>query len=445
MRGVVMGRVATGVLLSAALGIAGSVGPAAAATPVAPPPSSEQLVTATNALLRPSDVTGALSRVVGRGDAYRVGSATPPGGQDPTAVCVYGPGYRHIEVPAGGAVGFSAGIGALRQEVWSYPSAADASRAWASLSSRIASRCTGSFMDGRNLTRMSARQIAGVGGNPTGWGVTTRTTYGDRYVVVNLVDDAISLVAVAPDGDSLPTGAASAANALAATVGASWTQRATLPQTQDPTLTKAQTVMLGTADVPAALSVTVPADGGWSSFTSYTPDVDMFGCFGVLESLKATSSFTSSLGGLGDVFPGAGSLTQQVFTYPSTDTAAADWRRLQRALTTCSDQGDGKANTALNLRQHGVSALAFDGVPGRWARQADSYDGQFSVKSYTLYLLLGDAIQAVTYGTGVEDVRPVRLDQLPVNVLAEQLAGRWTQAAATARTLQHAGTLVPAE
>lgn len=425
-----MRRVLMGVLLAASLGISSLVGPAHAATRIAEPPTSSELVTATNALLRPADVAGVLAKAATSKDAYRVGFTAPPGGQDPLPVCVYASGYRRVSIPLSGAVGFSARLGSVFQDVYRYPSTAAAQRAWASLSANVESRCTGTFAEGTNRSTLSSHPVAGVAGNPKGWGVTTRSTFGERYSVVQLVGDAISMVSVSPDGSALASGTARAANALATSLATRWLDRAALPLTQDPMLTKAQKAMLDAADVPADLPVTKAADGGWSDFTSYTPDVDMFGCFGVLESLQAASSFSASLGGLGDVFPGAGSLTQQVFAYASADAATADWRRLQRAITKCEGRNDGGPNTQLDRRDHGVSAMSFAGVPGLWTRGADSYQGSFSVKSYTIYLLLGDAIQSVTYATGTQQVRPVRLDQLPINELAEQLANRWVHGAA---------------
>ena len=49
------------------------------------------------------------------------------------------------------------------------------------------------------------------------------------------------------------------------------------------------------------------------------------------------------------------------------------------------------------------------------------------MKSYTLYLLVGDTIQSLGYSTGVAGLQQVKLDQLSVNVLAEELANRWVQ------------------
>ena len=80
----------------------------------------------------------------------------------------------------------------------------------------------------------------------------------------------------------------------------------------------------------------------------------------------------------------------------------------------------------------GESALSFDGVPGVWSRYLTIEAQQnASEKDYTLFLLVGNSIQSLEYITGRVGAGQVKLDQLPVNQLAESLAKRWQKAQAT--------------
>lgn len=424
-------------------------GPAGATTSTAPPPSPADLTAATNALLRPGDLVGALASAATAKDAYRIGYTNPPGGQDPLPVCNYARFYTTVSIPRDSAVGYTAQYGNVTQDVYRYPSAAIAQGVWARLSERIPAKCKGTFVSQGDRSTLSNTALPAFAGGVPGWGVFDLTSTSVHYSAVYLVGDSVQQVSYTAQRPGLPRGTAPAINDLAASLAVRWVGREGAPVTQSPTLTKAQTVMLGLADVPAALPVLSPQRGAWSDFTSYVPDVDMFGCFGVLERLKTDASFSVWYGGTGDVFPETGSIGQMVFDYASPEAARTDWGRLAQAMAKCSYNPRAALPASGDFRkaQHGTSALTFGGVPGLWTRELEWFDGSgqqcsdasgpvacssFSVKSYTVYLLLGDAIQSVGYATGVDGLRQVKLDQLAVNVLAEGLANRWVQGDATA-------------
>ena len=54
----------------------------------------------------------------------------------------------------------------------------------------------------------------------------------------------------------------------------------------------------------------------------------------------------------------------------------------------------------------------------------------FTAKDYMISLLVGNAIQTVTYYKTVDGIRDMPLDQAAVNAVAEQLAQRWVATAA---------------
>ena len=445
MRRVVLGAVLSGLVLTLAVS-----GPAGASSGKASPPSSAEQIVATNAMLRTGDLGGSLATAATSKDAFRIGYLIPPGGQDPLPVCVYAPRYKTVSVPGDSAVGYSAQYGAVTQDVYRYPSAAAAQRAWATLDRAIPAKCKGSFLDGGDRSTLSSKPLPAFAGGAPGWSVLDLTTSSVLYSTVYLVGDAIQQVTYTAQRPSLPRATAQAIDTLAGTLAARWADRQGLPLTQSATLTKAQTVMLGVADVPAELPVLSPQRGGWSDFTSYQPAGDLFGCFGVLEKLGANATFQVSYGGTGDIFPEVGSIGQELYTYASPESAKADWTRLAKAMTKCSRNATAALPTRGDFErdQHGTSALTYGGVPGLWSRSLEWFDGSgqqcsnasgpvacasFSVKSYTLYLLVGDAIQSVGYVTGVEALKAPKLDQLAVNVLAEQLADRWVQGVPVAR------------
>ncbi len=437
MRRTVACAVFSGVLLGSLAGV-----PASAETRYASPPASTDLSAATNALMRPADLTGVLAGGTASKDAYRVGYSNPPGGQDPLPVCVSGPRYAPLPIPGDSAIGYAATNGTVTQDVYRYASAGIAQRVWSGLNDKIPATCRGSFQDDDGRSTLSSTQLPGVSGGPQGWGVSDVTPYSAQYSVVYLLGDAIQMVSYTERRSSLPRGTVAAIGQLATSLAGRWIGRASAPMTQDATLTKAQTVMLTPADVPSALPVLTPAKGGWSDFTSYEPEVYLFGCFGVLEKLPAKASYAAGFGGSGDVFPGVGALGQKIYDFGSADAARKGWTRLTRAMAGCSENADVAipASGDFSRQVHGISPLSFNGVPGLWSRQLERMDQSQSqctnasgpttcdsvtVKSYTVYLLVGDTIQSVGYSTGVTGLHQIKLDQLSVNVLAEELANRW--------------------
>ncbi len=210
---------------------------------------------------------------------------------------------------------------------------------------------------------------------------------------------------------------------------------AALALTQDPLLTSAQRAMITPADVPASLPYTLPADGGWSTFQSYEPGNGPWVC-GDSTLPKGTASFEAGFGGQGGVTAEPGAWDQRVEAYATADAARKAWRKLTAAVLDCTDGGSGPLSQKKqeSRQASGTSALTFEGTPGVWSRELDTYPDTgspgFSSKNYMISLLVGNAIQTVTYYTTVDGITDMPLDQAAVNAVAEQLAQRWVDASA---------------
>jgi len=403
----------------------------AAVTPVAPPPTSSALVSATNAMLRGSDVTGPLAKGssgMSMADTLRTGYNAPPGGQDPMPVCAYGAQYTTVGIPLTLAVGFNAGFGAMSQDVYQYASDADAQRAWTTVTSQARSKCVGTFTRGSTTVTLSTTDVAGLPGGPAGLGVLTNGKNA-QYSVLHLVGDSIQMLTYAINDGPIAGDVAPAASTLAASLASRWLARATLPTTQDAALTKAESSMLSAADIPANLPVTTPAQGGWSGFTSYLPGTAPIICNARYDIPEAAAAFSVSFGGNGGPLSLPGSLYQQVYSYPTQAAAQQAWTSLRAGVRTCHQKNPAplSATESVTRQQSGTSALTFGGVPGVWSRSLDSNPPDWSMKSYTIHLLVGNTIQMLTYSTGNSRGGNVPLDQAAVNTLAENLASRWAR------------------
>ena len=412
--------------------------------PVAAPPSPAELVAATNALLQPGDVTGPLTggtAVLSMSGTVRTGFNAPPGGQDPLPVCVYGNSYSTVSIPGTLAVGFTASTGTMNQDVYQYPSAAAAQRVWNSLSDNVRSRCTGSVTLGKSTETLSTSNVGGLPGAPSGIGVLTDGANA-QYSVLHLAGDSIQMLTYAIGDGPIAPGVAQAADALAATLAARWITRSARAVTQNPTLTQAESSMVTLADVPASLPVTEPQQGGWSSFTSYLPGIEPMICNTRVDIPSAAASFSAILGGDGGPLSTPGALVQNMDVYPDASSAQKAWAALSAGVRTCTQRSVPRLSqeTSIDRRASGTSTLAIDGVPGVWSRtfstnvtsgtcsDARGVPGpcpSWSSKTYTIHLLVGSAIQSVSYATTRDGVRDVPLDQAAVNTLAEDLAQRW--------------------
>lgn len=403
----------------------------AAPQPVAVPPSPGALTSATNAMLQPGDVTGALAQgkpAMSDAGGLRTGFNAPPGGQDPLPVCAYGTQYSTVAIPGDLAVGFTAQSGTVNQDVYQYASAADARRTWESLSAQTRSRCSGTFTRGKTITTVTTSEVAGLPGEPAGLGVLSNGKEA-QYSVLHLAGDSIQMLSYLIDDGPVAANLPAAANTLAAALATRWIGRAALPVTQDPLVTRAESAMVTAADLPAVLPVTSPAQGGWSSFTSYRPGYSPIICNARYDIPKASASFGASLGGDGGPLSIPGSIYQQIYVYPNAAAAQDAWTALTAGVRTCNDSGTTpiSATESVDRSRSGTSAFTFNGVPGVWSRSLSTNPPDWSTKSYTIHLLVGDSIQMLTYSAGKRSVGNMPLDQKAVNVLAESLAMRWSR------------------
>lgn len=412
--------------LAAALLVGSAPTALAAPSPVAPPPAPEQLAAATNAMLGFD-----LSRLLEAGAAdagLTTGYINPPGGQDPLPVCIYGPTYTTVSVPDTLAVGYSARNGFVSQSVYEYPSTAAAARAWSRLDADITAHCSGTFtIDGSTVT-ITRERLSATGAAGRGWAVTTTGFGSVTHVAVVPVGDAIQVVSYYRQSSALGARVPAAIADLSGVLARRWASRATLPDRQGPLLTGAALAALTPADIPTALPVTSPRDGGWSSYRAASPGDGPWTCAQTSDLIAGSWSFSTSIGGTGDIVSEPGSLLQDVEAYQTPDAARAAWNQLRRAVLACNDPGRNPLTTPDTSTRtlSGVSALTVDGVPGVWSRQFSvDRDMPLSSKSYSISLLSGWTIQTLTYFVTVDEAAQVPLDQLAVNTLAEQLLQRW--------------------
>jgi hypothetical protein len=432
------------VALSATFALATPSG-AAPPSPVLPPPSADVFVATSNAMMRPSDVPTSLLP----DEAWSVSYMSPPGGQDPYPVCISSP-RRSLDLPLRDAMGYQSGAYGLTQVVYAYASPQIAQAAWATVNRQVPAKCSGKFMLGDSLTTVTSGRLAATATTPAGWWVRTDVAgaaAGASYVTVRPVGDSIQMVFYSNIPSNTTQAQRAGVDALSRTLAVRLADAAALPVTQDPLLTSAQRAMITSTDVPASLPFTLPANGGWSSFTSYAPGNGPWACNG--PNLPAgEASFETALGGDGGVVSEPGAWDQRLEVYPTAAAASAAWRKLTKAVLSCTGGSRGPLSpTKPASRQwSGTSALTFNGTAGVWSRDLDSQPSaassctdntgrrvacpEFTSKSYTIHLLMGTAIQSVSYYTSVDGIRDMPLDQAAVNAVAEQLALRWVATAA---------------
>jgi hypothetical protein len=409
--------------------------------PVQPPPSLSSLVAATNAMLQPGDVTGTLAESTSSTvDELSTGFINPPGRGDLDLLCDPGPRLDPVLFPSAQSTGFTARSGLVNQFVYQYESQAAAQRAWATLSDDMANRCN-SASGSNGSDQNSAERIAGI--DEPGWalvGGDLGTGY-VAYTTMHLLGDSIQRMSFnnEVDGNSVLSSVTSAAQELSVVLAQRWLARTSLPLTQNPTLTRAELSALRPGDVPSSLPVLLRQSGAWSDFDFRQPGSDAFApCVHVAVGTipRGEQFFQASLGGtdFGPSLEGT-PLSQSVSVYATQEAAQQAWDVLTRQAQGCS-QGENDpvaGNEDLMRLTNGVSELTFGGVPGIWVRELATFGGNtgnFRVKTYSIYLLMGDAIQQVSYATSEAGLGQVQLDQLPVNQIAEDLANRWVVAGA---------------
>lgn len=432
------GVTALAALLAATMALA-TPSAAAQPDPVLPPPSADVFVSTTNAMMRPGDVPASL---LPKG-AWSVGFQSPPGGQDPFPVCVYGRNST-VTLPLENAIAYQAGANGFAQIVYDYSSTAKAQAAWSRVNRQVPARCTGAYTLDDSTTTITSGRLPAAAGSPAGWWVRSDVSGGSgygTYMTVRPVGDAIQMVYLYNDSSTPTRAQAARINALSRTLAVRLAGAAALPLTQDPLLTTAQRAMITTTDVPASLPYTLPADGGWSTFQSYEPGNGPWVCGGS-NLPKGSASFESGFGGQGDITAEPGAWDQRVEVYGTAAAAGRAWRKLSTAVLSCTEGGSGPLSQTkqVSRQSSGTSALTFEGTPGVWSRELDTYPDTgsctnaagksvacegFTAKNYMISLLVGNAIQTVTYYTTVDGIRDMPLDQAAVNAVAEQLAQRW--------------------
>jgi len=434
----VRGVTALAALLAATMALTAPSG-AAQPDPVLPPPSADVFVSTTNAMMRPGDVPASL---LPKG-AWSVGYQSPPGGQDPFPVCVYGRNST-VTLPLENAIAYQAGANGFAQIVYDYSSTAKAQAAWNRVNRQVPARCTGAYTLDASTTTITSGRLPAAAGSPAGWWVRSDVSGGSgygTYMTVRPVGDAIQMVYLYNDSSTATRAQAARINALSRTLAVRLAGAAALPLTQDPLLTTAQRAMITPTDVPASLPYTLPADGGWSTFQSYEPGNGPWVCGGS-NLPKGSASFESGFGGQGGITAEPGAWDQRVEVYGTAAAAGRAWRKLSAAVLSCTEGGSGPLSQTkqVSRQSSGTSALTFEGTPGLWSRELDTYPDTgsctndagkavacegFTAKNYMISLLVGNAIQTVTYYTTVDGIRDMPLDQAAVNAVAEQLAQRW--------------------
>jgi hypothetical protein len=420
-------------LAGAALLATMAAAPVAAQERIAPPPSSDALVGATNAMLRPADLPAPVRKAISRsGRFFFTGFFNPPGGQDPMPICVSGPNYTTVSIPRDNAVGYMSSYGGVSQYEYEYPSAAAAAKVWRKLSGQVAQGCTTTFTEGDQQTANSARRIPGVRGGERGWQVSSFGAQND-FSSVQLIGDTIQQVNFVDGERPVSVKVQKAMGALAAELADRWADRSQASVVQDSTLTKAERTMVQPADVPAGLPMATAADGGWSSFQSSVPGMGPdSSCRAQAKLPTGTATFTTVLFSGGDVFgiTGKGSVVQQVEVYGSADEAKAAWQAVTAELATCSLNPDAAipAKKPFTRTTNGTSSVVVGGVTGVWTASLDTFPTTgkgFTNGAYTVSLLVGDSIQQVTYSLTRKGVGEVTVDRAAVEALASSLAQRW--------------------
>ena len=405
--------------------------------PTAPVPSATEVVQATNAMMNVTYdralLTGPLASA-----AFQTGYMIPPGGQDPYPVCDHGAGYNPIRIPDRLAVGYQASNGNVTQVEYVYPSAAAGEAAWVALSARIEQMCQGDWSDGDGYKKVTRKKVSAQGAAGAGWAVTTVMDLSTMHVVVRPVDGGIQSIVYYTQRDTtgsstMKSSVPAAVNELSIRLADRWARRSTLPIESERMASWAVPAMLQPADVPAVLPVTTSADGGWANVNVSAPGSSVMTCG--RDAFAGSWSFTSSLGGWGDVSAEPGALWQEVAMYQTSDAAQGAWREVRRAVLGCNETNPAgiSAKRDINRTLSGTSELAYDGVPAVWFRTlSTSMSGTpdaFTTKAYRVYLLVDNTIQSLSYYESQQGLRQIPLDQLAVNTLAEQLADRWVTAA----------------
>ncbi len=382
-------------------------------------------------MLRPADVPKTYPNVRDGWVEFDTGYQTSNWGTDDFAVCFDPLTATPVVVTWwNGATIYEASYGArddiaarVNQWVYDYPTPDAALKAWTDFSKSATAKCNGSHtVDGISYVAKTT-PVAGDEG-VRGLGVYMFSSNPDsyNYTVVNLIGSSIQMVG-GYDGDTNPLkdGRAATVRTIAAELAVRWLGRAQLPITQDPLITRAASTMIQPADLTPGTPILQPDQGGDSYFANRANTLSL--CSQDVTSPAPRESFRTSLG-LGEL-PASipGDIDQTMYVYSSASAAKNAWSQLTKILSSCTSKAQASASDM--KANQGLSPLTFNGVAGIWTRSWWKPE-PISESTYSLYLLVGNAIQVVSYSRALKSDNAAPIDQAAVNQVAEASALRWS-------------------
>jgi hypothetical protein len=405
----------------------------ASGPPLAAPPADAQVTLTINAMLQASDVPASLGGDTGNNVSYII----PPGGQDPLPLCPI-PGGESVLPSSVDAIGFASRSGRIIQDLYVYPSAAQAQANWVKLRAQIDRRCARADRVGE-YQWTSTRGTLDNGAQEGRWVRfdSTQTENPAYFSVVGPSDNAIVITRFrGKNGLRTTTGEQRAGvHALFDTLEQRYAERDTLPLTQPALIKQSTTGLLRPEDLPASLPIEPPSEGGWSNWSAQVPAQDPFNRCNPRNKLLPvdTGSFSVSFGSA-DPLALIGSLQQQVFTYNSPLGAQAAWNRLTVTIKDCNESFGTLYSDGGNRRSV-AGTITLNDLPGLTVRSVESEDfgrdSRYVSNSYGVYLLNGDSIVFVNYARSQKGLKPFSLDQDAINALTVFATQKWDQAAST--------------
>lgn len=277
-------------------------------------PTPEVASQTNNAMLQPTDISGAL----GTASGLKTRNVIPPGGQDPFTLC-YKLGRTRVLPSLDGTIGYSSTAGQVTEGIYVYPSATAAQSAWAALDRQIARTCTFVQVDGKDRVRGRQGQLPDGSGRWVQMDLNLRDSPA-FYSTDGLVDDGIII-------------------------------------------TRFQ----------GKKGLQQPAAGAWTSQSAQVPgQAPCNRCDSRKDLLPdRTGTFTQSLGSSGDVFIKTGLVYEQAMSYDSADSARAAWTTLNRAIKDCNRSVGTLYAKGGNYRT-GTGTVDVDGMSGLYVREVDT-------------------------------------------------------------------------
>lgn len=422
-------RASIAVIAAATVGLSLALpGAALAAESTAPVPTPEVASQTTNAMLQPTDISGAL----GAASGLQTGYVIPPGGQDPFPLC-YKLGRTRVLPSLDGAIGYSSTAGQVTEEIYVYPSATAAQSAWAALDRQIARTCTFVQVDGKDRVRGRQGQLPDGSGRWVQMDLSLRDSPA-FYSTVGLVDDGIVITRFQGKKGLRQTTATqrAATDALFGVLTERYADRTTLGQVQPAAVSAAQQALLQPSDIPSSLPIQQPAAGAWTSQSAQVPGQAPFNRCDSRKDLlpDGSGTFTQSLGSSGDVFIKTGLVYEQAMSYDSADSARAAWTTLNRTIKDCN-RSEGTLYAKGGNYRTVTGTVDVDGMPGLYVREVDTENfgagSRFVTKAYTVYVLKGDSIVSVQYARSKMGMTRFAVDEAAVRDLTALAAQKWSE------------------